>query len=330
MSRPRVIFRCDADEVIGAGHLMRCLALADACADLGMRPIFATAPLSANTQALLLGRGFEHRALGPLARQGEELAGFKAAALVLDRYDLPTNYLDAWSRRVQPCLQIVDDKKVLPGVTLALNQNLGGSIEDSPYLTTFCGLRYALLRKEFCGADTIDCSLPPKRCLLTLGGSDPPGHTQTLIAVLSPWIRRQKMTLVVVVGGHNPRAKELLALAEDAPWLELHHDVANMATLMATCQVAVSAAGSTLWELCAMGLPRLVVRLAPNQHPLASAAAAAKVAIDLGEVEELEPSTLLRALDDLIAGPNARQLQAALGRELVDGQGASRVAQALS
>ena len=135
---------------------------------------------------------------------------------------------------------------------------------------------------------------------------------------------------MVVVGAQNTRAESLRRQGVDHPWLEVHHDVSDMASLMADCQVAVSAAGSTLWELCVMGLPRLVFSIAPNQRPLAEAAAAAGAAIDLGRMSELFPKSVVARLDDLLDAPEARQAQAQAGLELVDGQGACRVAQALS
>jgi spore coat polysaccharide biosynthesis predicted glycosyltransferase SpsG len=219
---------------------------------------------------------------------------------------------------------------VLPGVGIAVNQNLDGAVEPRPGLKVLCGLQFAMMRKEFRLAPPADCTAPPKRCLLTLGAADPEGHSMALVDALAPLIKRRGMILVLVVGAQNTRIDALRAHAASLAWLELHYDVPNMASLMADCQVAVSAAGSTLWELCSIGLPRLVVSIAPNQRPLAAAAAAAKVAIDCGTMSDFSAQSLLASLDHLIDSPEARQGQARAGRVLIDGQGAARVAQALS
>jgi UDP-2,4-diacetamido-2,4,6-trideoxy-beta-L-altropyranose hydrolase len=287
-------------------------------------------PTSARAHNHLLARGFEHRKLGPLRQQAKHLESLRGAALVVDRYNLPPNYLRRWSRSGRPCMQIVDGPEVLAGVRIAVNQNLDGVIEPRQGLKTFCGLQFALMRKEFRLATPIDCTVPPKRCLLTLGAADPEGHSMALVGALAALIRRRGMTLVLVVGAQNSRAELLHAHAASLPWLEFHYDVSDMASLMAGCQVAVSAAGSTLWELCSIGLPRLVVSIAPNQRPLAAAAAAAKVAIDCGTMSELSTQSLLASLDHLLDSLEARQGQAQAGRALIDGQGAARVAQALS
>ncbi len=252
-----------------------------------------------------------------------------AAALVLDRYDLESDYLNPWAQTGRPVLQVVDSGEPLVGATLALNQNLGAQMAQRESLQQLVGLNYALLRREFRCAESIDLSLPPRRCLLSLGAADPDGHTLSLIGALEPVMTAQSMTLVVVVGANNARAASLRRQATDRTWIELHDNVTDMASLMATCQLAVSAAGSTLWELCVMGLPRVVLSIAPNQRHLAQAAADAGVAHDLGRIEDVFPKPLQQALQNLIDDPRTRQGQAAKGRALVDGQGAVRVAQAL-
>jgi spore coat polysaccharide biosynthesis predicted glycosyltransferase SpsG len=92
--------------------------------------------------------------------------------------------------------------------------------------------------------------------------------------------------------------------------------------------LAVSAAGSTLWELCAIGLPRLVSAIAPNQRALALAASAHGAAVNLGEAEQLFAASVVADFERLIDDQEARHIQIQAGRQLVDGQGALRVAAA--
>ena len=308
---------------------MRCIALAETCLELGLRPVFATEPLTAKDQERLLNRGFQHRPISTWRNQPEALARMRAAALVIDCYDLESNYLKPWAQTERPVLQLVDSGEPLIGATMTLNQNLGAQVPERLGTQQLVGLDYALLRKEFRTAKPSDPSLSPRRCLLSLGAADPYGHMLSLIGALEPVITRYNMILVVVIGANNARAASLHRQAARYSWIELHENVTDMASLMATCQVAVSAAGSTLWELCVMGLPCVVLSIAPNQRPLAQAAADAAVAVDLGRAEDVFPKPLQQALQNLIDDPSARQDQALKGRALVDGQGAVRVAQAL-
>ena len=224
----------------------------------------------------------------------------------------------------------MDGPEGLKGVDIALNQNLDGRVTSREGRLDLCGLDYALLRAEFRNASPIDPSMNVRRLLVTLGAADPDGHTGPLLETLGPLAQGNDLTVVVVIGGHNERRDELMEIARVSPWVEAHEDVADMARLMSTCQLALSASGSTLWELCALGLPRAVLSLAPNQEPLAVAAEAHGAAVNLGRSEALEHQNVASALKGLIADPKRRESQARAGRSMVDGQGAHRVAQALS
>ncbi len=95
---------------------------------------------------------------------------------------------------------------------------------------------------------------------------------------------------------------------------------------MAEADVAVSAAGSTCWELARMRLPSLLVAVAENQTPLAREMAAAGAAVDLGPVEQLTATSIAKELSALCRDQDRRMSQSAAGARLVDGQGAQRVA----
>ena len=329
MSESKIIFRCDANSTIGSGHLMRSIALAEACAELGLRPVFATELMNSRDQERLLKRGFTHRPLPKDDTQSQALAELTGDALVVDRYDLPGDYLSPFAQTGRPILQLIDAGKPLSEVSIALNQNLGAQIPERDGLMRLCGLSYALLRKRFRQATAHEVTESVERCLLTLGAADPEGHTLTMIYDLAPLIRARGMTLVVVAGAHNEQLQSLRRRDDLNTWMELHENVTDMAGLMASCQLAVSAAGSTLWELCVMGLPRIVFSIAPNQRPLAEAAAEHGVAWDLGPARGLEPESVRDHVDALIDDVQARQKQAIRGRSLVDGQGALRVAKVL-
>jgi spore coat polysaccharide biosynthesis predicted glycosyltransferase SpsG len=325
-----VLFRCDVDEVIGVGHLMRMIALADACAELGMRPIFATPPLAAADAHRLLSRGFEHRAAPPPEEQPRWLAQRSAKALVVDLYDLGERYLQPWQRQKQaPVLQLVDGFSPLPGVRLVLDQNLDATLPPQEQRRDLLGLRYALLRREFCGQTPIDPEAPVERIFVSLGGADPGAHSRQFIGALRAVAEARTLTVVLVVGANNPQRRALKSLSRARPWLEVHENPPDIAALMRSCQLALCAAGSITWELFAIGLPRLLVSTAPNQRPLAAAAQRHGAGIDLGEALTVQPAAITAALSQLLVAADQRRDQAQSGRSLVDGEGARRVAQAL-
>ena len=97
-------------------------------------------------------------------------------------------------------------------------------------------------------------------------------------------------------------------------------DGATMAAAMRGAGLAVSASGSTVWELCCLGVPSVVWPIADNQCGIAAALDRAGAAMVVEKVGDA-----LAAARELVESPEKR---AALGRaawKLVDGRGAERV-----
>jgi len=329
VSSRRIIFRCDASSRIGSGHLIRCTALAHALGELGIQPVMASAELGASDEARLVSAGIEVLNLPKGEQQAGVLAGVSGEALVLDHYHLQADYLDRWHETGRPVLQLIDSGEPRPGVSIALNQNLGAQIPERRGLLRLEGLDYALLRPVFQRGALVDLTAPVRRCLVTLGAADADGYTRTVLELMESLARRRGLTLVTVVGGLNPHADQLRRYAHDRPWIELHENVAEMATLMRSCQVALSTSGSTLWELCAVGLPRVVFSIAANQRPLAHQAATRELAVDLGWANTLKRAEVEASVEALVTDLAWRERQVRHGRQLVDGRGAQRVAKIL-
>jgi len=94
---------------------------------------------------------------------------------------------------------------------------------------------------------------------------------------------------------------------------------------MAWADVAVSAGGSTSWELAFMGLPTVQCVLADNQADIAAELHRLNVTVNLGDHSQITPEKIARALSALFPAAEARQAMSTIGRRLVDGRGAARV-----
>jgi len=334
----RILIRADGSPRTGTGHVMRCLALAQGWQRAGGHAIFAQAETTPALEARLKGEGVETVRLnvGPgtdldAAQTASKARSDAVSAIVADGYVFGA----AWQRRIKDAgcrLLLVDDFAHAEHYSAdwVLNQNLNASPDlyarRESYTQMLLGTRYAQLRRDFLAWGKWQRAFPPvaRRVLVTLGGSDPDNATGKVIdalALLRDW------EAVVVAGGSNPNLAKLEAARAFSPCdLRLVVDATNMPQLMAESDVAVAAAGTTSWELAFMGLPAVTLVLADNQRANAECLHAAGLSRNLGWHSHASPESIARGLEPLRTDVLARTEMSRVGRAVVDGAGADRVA----
>jgi UDP-2,4-diacetamido-2,4,6-trideoxy-beta-L-altropyranose hydrolase len=158
-----------------------------------------------------------------------------------------------------------------------------------------------------------------------MGGSDPDNFTKRAVEALSS-ISDENLESAIVVGGSNVSGHQLERMvAEARKKIIFQRDVLNMAELMAWAELAVSAAGTTCWEMCRLGLPALLVDLADNQTPVARELHRRGCAVYLGSSSKVSAEELAKQVERLRNSQEDRRIMSSRGRELVDGEGARRV-----
>ena len=339
---PPLLVRADADARRGTGHVMRCLALAQAWQARGGAAVFVSRCDSAALRERILSTGAELISLAPgdsveadIENTLAQLSRREAAWLALDGYDFSVAQQQTLRGAGHPLL-VIDDIAHLDRycADILLNQNLGAAAlryRCDPETTRLFGPHYALLRPEFAHWRRGFRDVPEvaRKILVTLGGSDPNNFTARVIDALAQ-LDTRGLDVRVVVGPANPHLPELRERADAlAPQIQLLSRVSDMAELMAWADLAVSAAGTTCWELACLGLPALIVIVAENQRRIAEELDAIEVVQNLGWHDDVSVERLAAAVNVLQHDSSRRLRMSERGRTLVDGRGAERVAQAL-
>lgn len=338
----QLIIRADASTEIGAGHLMRCLALAQAWKDAGGQVTFTSACQSDDLLQQLRDEGFDiHPLTHPYPDSGDWnytkniLAAYPSAWVVLDGY----HFNEVYQQRVKEAghrLLVIDDVAHLKHyyADIVLNQNLHAPqlhYSCELYTRLLLGTRYVLLRREFLGWKDWRRDIPEvaRRVLVTLGGGDPENYTLKVFQALQR-VDVPGLEATVVIGATNRHEDKLeKAVRKSSIPIRLVRNAENMPELMAWADVAVSAAGSTVWELMFMGVPAILISVADNQKQIAESAEAAAVAIHVNRRSSGWPEKIADALQGLILDAKIRSTFSYEGRSLVDGLGRTHVIQAI-
>lgn len=268
-------FRVDANEVIATGHLMRCIAIAKECMRRGEECLFFLAEEKETKR--LEENGLNYRILHTDWRNMESEENIlvpiieeeKPDYLIVDSYQVTGTYLIHLERLV-PVLYIDDMEKEIYPISAVLRYSLWP--EDTHFQQMYqgketallTGMQYVPLREEFC--ITQQDEEREKSILITTGGTDSYNVAGKLLMECLSNIELEEYLFHVIVGSLNSFEGELIQIAEKSGRVYLHKNINNISDYMRKCELAVSAGGSTLFELCACKIPAVCFSFADNQQ----------------------------------------------------------------
>ncbi len=337
-----LLIRADASTAIGYGHVMRCLALAQAWKETDGEVCFVCAEGLPNTlHERLLTEGMQVQLTsaepGSLEDAQEIIAlatTLSTKTVVVDGYCFSAKY-QCWLKDADLRILFIDDNGHFDHyfADWVLNQNIHA--DEGLYqrresdTQLLLGTDYALIRKEFWGwrEKAKEVADVAQNILVTMGGSDSENITQIVLSAIE---NISSLTIKAIVGGSNPHLDSLQQfVAESGSQIELLYNVADMPSLMSWADIAISAAGSTVWELCLMSIPSILIVTADNQLGIANGLNEEKVALYLGEAQTVTQSFITECLQQLGDDKLRRQQMEQKARQLVDGFGVNRIVMAI-
>lgn len=355
MEKNAVGIRTDANEEIGMGHLMRCMAIACQLKKLGKRVIFLLSEKAA--EAYVRKSGFFCLHLSHSYREKEaelpELTGIllenRITCLLVDSYEITFFYMQELKKVCRTVY--LDDLghfeypvHLFIHYTYGMERMAAAGNPEQPWKTTeetedgrhkkgyekhMFGIRFVPLREEFSGPgvtikDTVE------NIYITTGGTDPYHMIVSILEGLS-FLRNIRKHVVV---GRFYQDLEILRKTKDAdPSVRIYQDIPDVCRIMKSCDLAVSAGGTTLMELCACGVPSIAFVMAENQTCGVKAFAKEGIIDYAGDVRknpfavtEKIRKEIVKLKDDFIL----RKTYGEKGKAVIDGKGAERIAKGIA
>lgn len=312
----RIIIRADGGVSIGMGHIMRTLVLTQHLND------FAEIMYACKD-------GYEFQAGRDYIRKSgfkvmevdrdniiEEILNIQGDCLITDSYDVNESYFDETKKGFAVTGYIDDLNSYRFNVDFIINQN--SYAEDLCYKANtdtklFLGSKYALLREEFINLPRKNIRKNIKDIMITMGGSDNNNFTKIVIDKIS--FAYPSVNLHVVIGPSFVYEQDFKVTDNDK--IKFYKNP-KMSNIMEKCDLAISACGSTLYELAASGIPAIGMAIANNQKRAAKKMEALGVILYSKNIKEVPKH--IEKLDY-----NKRINMSKLGQDLVDGLGGIRL-----
>ncbi len=341
--RPLIAIRADGNERIGTGHLMRCTAIARAFHEEGWDTVFLTADSSGTDFLEKLGiqsiclNSFWDKLDEEMPVLQEKLNILAPELLLVDSYQASPHYL----KRQKEILPIVYIDDLFPGklpVDVLVNYNL--SYQNKPYKESYQGTKtllllgplYAPLREEFYRISPSPLRAQVQNLFVTTGGTDPFSISENLIGKILSDSDLSNIHIHLAVGRYYENVNGLEQLAFRFSRLVLHRNVTSMARLMRESDLVISAGGTTLYEICACGIPAVIFGFADNQRESRMYMGKTNAMIDCGDYRDNPEQCMqgiLASVKDLAHNLQQRTEMQQRQRKITDGHGAERLAQEL-
>ena len=251
--RRHVVFVVAGWPAIGMGHVFRALMLAHEITD--HRITFVC-----TRQSELAVESIARRDYRMVRQGGEELADtvlrLRPDLVINDLLNTDPSYM---ARLREAGCRIVNFEDDGPGAKLA--HLVINALYEHGDPGICCGPDYFCLRDEFAGARR--CTLRPevKTLLITFGGTDAADCTLRVLKIVEPLCRRRGIAIRVVAGpgyAHRESMERHIA-ALGNPLIEFTWATNVMSRMMEGADMAVCAAGRTVYELAHMRVPAIVI-----------------------------------------------------------------------
>ena len=291
----KVLFRVDSSRVIGSGHLMRCLALANGIRNiLNGDIIFVCKELNGNLNEIVIERGYKlirlnknsegyvHRKYSKdddnMAQKKDAYETIKKIGnsrydwIITDNYFLDDNWKHYLKDNTKYFFDIDDLFKKTKYSNLILNQapklvsesRYQGLIQKKSKL--ILGPKYALIDNNYIvyRKNSTSHNGKIKKILISYGGSDETDETVKAIKAIN-YINNDRLTINVVIGKAYLNINRLKDIIVNKQNINIYHQARNMAELIIDADLALGGGGGSTWERMCLGLPSIVTTTSDDQ-----------------------------------------------------------------
>lgn len=330
-----IYIRTDMNDTIATGHMMRCLAIANAARSMGENTTFI---LSDNEAIPLLQEyGYKYIVLhtswddmdSEIKILKNVICKLKIKRILIDSYQVTKEYFGMLQRYTD--VYYIDDLDtdvycVKGLVCYEVNWDSRGYEQKYPNTELMIGLKYTPLRSEFYELSEKKINTTIKNILLLSGGTDSHDFLESVLENLD---KKKYDSIDVIYGRYYKKCDYLRKKYLDYSNIMIWQNVDNIEKFMMKADLAISAGGTTLYELCACGTPTISYSLADNQ--LNSVLSFQEKGL-IEYAGDIRTDNVLLKINDLLekySSREMRQIKSKKMRKIIDGKGALRIAKQL-
>lgn len=328
----KIYIRVDMNEIIATGHVMRCLSIADAAREMGKETVFIVA--DEKTVETLRKRGYEPVILytkwDDMESELEKLIPFiqktGISKLLVDSYQVTKEYLAKLEEYTEVFYLDDLDAFEYPVSNVLCYANYYSELSYDNYkgnTNFYLGTSYMPIRKVFQNCKTKQIKERIERILVLSGGSDSFNMLENIAELFKNDIDVQ---IDVICGAFYPDFEGLKEKFVDYSHFNFYQNVNNLEEFMEKADMAISAGGTTLYELSAKGTPTISYSFADNQLKTVEQFDADELIPYAGDVRADDVYGNICKLYEKYKDTEIRKQASRKMQTVIDGRGAARIA----
>lgn len=316
----KIMIYADGGSKVCMGHIMRTMTLALELRKNNIDVIFVTSSkdavefVNSNGFQIIKIECLDYRKLVELALE------YAVNGIMVDKFGFKNWEHQLLVDNVGFMIQI-DDFLYDGPANLVINSTIDEKPKDKENIW-LCGGKYALIRNEFSYNDR-NYNSKPQNILITTGYGDPGNIHLKMIELIENILPNIKMH--IVVGGGYLTKELLYSLARDNPNMILYENLTDLSGLMKKNDIAISAAGTSLYELAAAGMPTIAFSLYDNQVDNIIRVEKKGSILSLGWYEQIDYILAKKYLLNLYNDALLRKKIGTNGLRWIDGNGTKRI-----
>ena len=335
MSSFQIVFYCEFGPKYGFGHLMRSIALAQTFFEYDKVKTCCFSTSSADgfnelfNSVNMLYVQLPKNAMGLSFKPDNHFNLSDELITIFDNYNVTREQMINYKQNYPNLVAIDDLADRIFNVDIIINQNLGSNQLEYKTLNQpklFLGTQYALLRKNIL---TSKRKKEKYRIFMSFGGGEVYDRIKGLLEILSTFNKdlKNNITIDFVFSGNRNNKEQIGKFFHKSERLQFNfiENQMDLSTYMERADFAITAAGSTVFELAFLGVPQIVFVIDKNQENTGNMINEVGIGQCLGDIKNLKNVNFNKILfsflyDDIMKHNMSKQAQT-----LIDGKGAKRV-----
>lgn len=336
----KICFRVDANRTIGQGHAMRCLTLARRLSDSHQAECCFLVS-EAQSASFFEGTGFvctilnlkydDYTVNAAMALCGL-LNSQKADLVVIDSYFVTDKFMQMIGKKVKAACFWCREEKITTDLLINYNIDYPSDFYEKNYAhgntRLLLGTEYIPLREEFKNNQIPNVREKVDSILVLTGGSDSQNFIGNFLRQIHNIGKYDDIKFTCIIGRYNEFYHNVtdFCTANHMEHVCIRQHTEDIISVMKEHDIVISAGGTTMYELCALGIPTLLYSIADNQISESAYMYDHGVMYYAGDCQDtLFWERLFRMLDELLCHADIRSQMSDKMKRLVDGNGAQRI-----